>query len=61
MYRISNFAQKYQQLKDIDVQSVAMTTQFLLQMKILSTFVSSKFVIVRNNLSVAVWSYIMVL
>jgi hypothetical protein len=54
MYRISNFAQKYQQLKDIDVQSVAMTTQFLLQMKILSTFVSSKFVIVRNNLSVAV-------
>jgi hypothetical protein len=32
-----------------------------LQMKILSTFVSSKFVIVRNNLSVAVWSYIMVL
>lgn len=61
MYRISNFAQKYQQLKDIDVQSVAMTTPFLLQMKILSTFVSSKFVIVRNNLSVAVWSYIMVL
>lgn len=59
MYRISNFAQKYQQLKD--VQSVAMTTQFLLEMKILSTFVSSKFVIVRNNLSVAVWSYIMVL
>lgn len=61
MYRISNFAQKYQQLKDIDVQSVAMTTPFLLQMKILSTFVSSKFVIVRNNLSVAVLSYIMVL
>lgn len=59
MYRISNFAQKYQQLKD--VQSVAMTTQFLLEMKILSTFVSSKFVIVRNNLSVAVLSYIMVL
>lgn len=29
MYRISNFAQKYQQLKDIDVRSVAMTLQFV--------------------------------